>query len=316
MMAGAMAARRREGGSKRDASAALGQWLASGGIPLSQLYRVMPSAAESFRAGYSRVSRQSIPGPLLPPMKGRISVVVSACNEARTIPMVLRELKRLPFHEIIVVENGSQDHTFAAARSFEGVTVIHVPERLGHDVARALGAKMSTGDIVLFLDGDMPVPAEKLSSFLVAADQGVDVALNDITPLLPPFGRQDEVTRCKTFLNRMLGRDDLEANSLTAVPHAMTRRAVDVIGYENLSVPPKAQALAIKHGLRIEAVHTVDVLSVNRRRRINLGRDNPVAKLIIGDHIEALGETMKELGTRFQWGQVSRTELALRRNSL
>ena len=94
----------------------------------------------------------------------------------------LRELKRLPLHEIIVVENGSHDHTYAAARAFEGVTVIHIPERLGHDVARALGAKMSTGDIVLFMDGDMPVPAEKLSSYLVAADRGVDVALNDIMP--------------------------------------------------------------------------------------------------------------------------------------
>ncbi|MGC6589925.1 hypothetical protein ACPV3A_33990 [Paenibacillus sp. Dod16] len=135
-------------------------------------------------------------------------------------------------------------------------------------------------------------------------------------PLLPEFGRQDEVTRCKTFLNRMLGRDDLEANSLTAVPHAMTRQALESIGYANLSVPPRAQTLAIRQGLRIEAVQTVDVLSVNRRRKTNRGKDNPVAKLIIGDHIEALGDTMKNLGGRLQWGQVSRTELALRRNSL
>lgn len=316
MIAGGLAARRRGSGSRRDASAAFGHWLASGRVPSSQLYRVMPSIAESFRAGYARVSRQPIPAPLLPTIRGRASVVVSACNEARTIPMVLRELKRLPFHEIIVVENGSDDHTFAAARSFDGVTVMHVPEQLGHDVARALGAKLSTGDIVLFMDGDMPVPAEKLSPFVVAADQGVDVALNDIMSLLPAFGRQDEVTRCKTFLNRMLARDDLEANSLTAVPHAMTRRALEMIGYENLSVPPKAQALAIRHGLRMEAVHTVDVLSVNRRRSMNRGKDNPVAKLIVGDHIEALGEMMKDLGARLQWGQVSRTEIAERRNSL
>ncbi|MBX4150301.1 glycosyltransferase family 2 protein [Paenibacillus lautus] len=311
-----MSGRRRGAASKRDASMALGQWLASSGIPQHQLYHVLPGVAEAFRRGYARGARQSIPAPLLPPLNGRASVIVSACNEAGSIPMVLRELKRLPFHEIIVVENGSHDHTYAAARAFEGVTVIHIPERLGHDVARALGAKMSTGDIVLFMDGDMPVPAEKLSSYLVAADRGVDVALNDIMPLLPEFGRQDEVTRCKTFLNRMLGRDDLEANSLTAVPHAMTRQALESIGYANLSVPPRAQTLAIRQGLRIEAVQTVDVLSVNRRRKTNRGKDNPVAKLIIGDHIEALGDTMKNLGGRLQWGQVSRTELALRRNSL
>ncbi|WP_411553168.1 glycosyltransferase family 2 protein [Paenibacillus lautus] len=316
LRAGSVSGRGQGVASRREASLALGQWLASSGIPPQQLYLVLPGVAEAFRRGFAKSSRQSVPAPLLPPLAGRASVIVSACNEAGSIPMVLRELKRLPFHEIIVVENGSHDHTFAATRAFEGVTVIHTPERLGHDVARAVGAKMSTGDIVLFMDGDMPVPAEKLSSFLVAADRGVDVALNDIMPLLPSFGRQDEVTRCKAFLNRMLGRDELEANSLTAVPHAMTRQALDSIGYENLSVPPMAQTLAIRRGLRIEAVHTVDVLSVNRKRRTNRGKDNPVAKLIIGDHIEALGEMMKDLGPRLQWGQVSRTELALRRNSL
>ena len=97
----------------------------------------------------------------------------------------------------------------------------------------------------------------------------------------------------------MLGRDDLEANSLTAVPHAMTRQALESIGYANLSVPPRAQTLAIRQGLRIEAVQTVDVLSVNRRRKTNRGKDNPVAKLIIGDHIEALGDTMKTLAGAF-----------------
>ncbi|ANA81338.1 glycosyltransferase family 2 protein [Paenibacillus glucanolyticus] len=311
-----MAGKRNRTVSSSAASAAFGQWLYSSGIPRHQFYHVMPSAAEAFRRGYARSSREPVPAPLLPPLNGRVSVIVSACNEASSIPMVLRELKRLPFHEIIVVENGSQDHTYAAARSFEGVIVAHIPDRLGHDVARAMGAKMSTGDIILFMDGDMPVSAEKLSSYLVAADRGVDVALNDIMPLLPAFERQDEVTRCKTFLNRMMGRDDLEANSLTAVPHAMTRHAMERIGYGNLAVPPMAQSLAIRQGLRIEAVQTVDVLSMNRRRKTNRGKDNPVARLIIGDHVEALGETMKDLGARLQWGQVSRTELALRRNSL
>ncbi|CAM3294726.1 MULTISPECIES: glycosyltransferase family 2 protein [Paenibacillus] len=309
--AGRLAGRR--GGA---AAAAFGQWLASAALPAGQLFRLLPGVAESFRRGFVRSSGSQIPSPLMPPLAGRPSVVVSVCNEAGSLPAVLRELKRLPFHEIIVVVNGSQDGSFAAARSFDGVIVVHIAERLGHDVARGIGAKLSTGDFVLFIDGDMPVSAHLLSAFLVAADRGVDVALNDIMPLLPAFDRQDEVTRCKTFLNRMMGRDDLEANSMTAVPHALSRRAIEMIGYDNLAVPPKAQTLAIRAGLRIQAVQTVDVLSVNRRRTLNRGRDNPVARLIIGDHIEALMEAMKSAGTRLQWGQVSRDEFAIRRNGI
>ncbi|GAB6929273.1 hypothetical protein JCM10914A_32560 [Paenibacillus sp. JCM 10914] len=316
MRAGYQAGKRRSTGARKAASQAYGSWLSVSGIPAAQRFYVLPGTAEAFRRGFERGSRQRIPGPLLPPLVGRPSVIVSACNEAAVLPAVLRELRRLPFHEIIVVENGSSDQSYAVARSFPGVIVIHVPERLGHDVARALGAQMCTGEHVLFIDGDMPVPAEQLSAYLVAADQGVDVVLNDIMPLLPPFSRQDEVTRCKTFLNRMLGRDDLGANSLTAVPHALTRHALDTLGYANLTVPPKAQSVAISRGLRIEAVHTVNVLRVNRIRKTNRGRDNPVARLIIGDHIEALGDAMRSLGIRLQWGQVSRAELALRRNSL
>lgn len=298
------------------ASVSLSEWLDLSGIPASEQLRLLPSLAESFRKGFVKGSRRPLPAPLLPASKKRTSVVVPACNEASELPGVIRELKRMRLHEIIVVVNGSTDGSFEAARSFEGITVVNVPERLGHDVARALGARISTGDTVLFVDGDMAVPASQLCAFIAASDRGVDVALNDVTPLLPSFSRQDDVTRCKSFLNRTLNRDDLEANSLTAVPHSLTRRAIETIGCAALAVPPKAHALALTLGLRVEGVHTVDVLSVNRRRKNNRGWDNPVARLIIGDHIEALGELLDKQGPRLYWGQISRPALAERRNGL
>ncbi|MDF2715177.1 MAG: glycosyl transferase family 2, partial [Paenibacillus sp.] len=134
--------------------------------------------------------------------------------------------------------------------------------------------------------------------YIHAVERGADVALNDITPYIDVFAGRDPVTIVKEMLNRSLGREDLHANSLTAVPHALSRKAIDTIGCANLMVPPKAQALAVRNGLRIETAMSVDVISKNRVRDKNSGRDNPVSHLIIGDHLEALELLMRTDGAR------------------
>lgn len=286
------------------------RWLSTTGLSGPGRHRLLLDLSESFGRGYVRSSRGRFGAVPLTPLKSRVSAVVSAGNHAATLTGVLQELKRLPLHEIVVVIHGSEDDSYSIARSAAGVIVIHLPEQMGQDAVRGFGAKVSTGNVVLFLNGDFAVPASQLYAFLAAADRGVEVALNDITPLLPPFAEQNEQLRCQAFLNRMLKRDDLGANSLTVLPYALSRRAIETIGYENLAVPPKAQALAIQRGLRVESVHTVDVLS----GRIGSDAAQEAAGQIIGDHIEAVTEVMKEQGSRLHWGQVSRQELALRRN--
>jgi hypothetical protein len=85
---------------------------------------------------------------------------------------------------------------------------------------------------------------------------------------------------------------------LTAVPHAISRAALDRIGWSELMVPPKAQVRAIQEGLQFSAPTSVNVISKNRRRRYNQGSNSRVAKLIIGDHIEALRLAMEQKGER------------------
>jgi hypothetical protein len=54
-----------------------------------------------------------------------------------------------------------------------------------------------------------------------------------------------------------------------------------------LAVPPKAQAMACVHGLRVEASHLVSVGAMNPLRR--RGKDgDPLRHLILGDHLEAV----------------------------
>ncbi len=269
----------------------------------------------AYQKGYavSRRENESIYGVPVP-LASKPSAVITACNEEDTLGKVIEELERLPLSEIIVILNGCTDNSFSRVAWRKNIILANFPDRLGHDVGRSVGAALATGDSILFVDGDMEVPAEELGAFLYEQEEGADVVLNDISRYLPQYDRQDEVTRCKLYLNQALGRPDLRSNSLTAVPHVLSRRAIDTIGTDMLSVPPKAQAIAMMEGLTVAAPCSADVISRNRLRQGNSGAGNSVLLLILGDHLEALNEAIRRKGAKLSWETPSRSQLAKVRN--
>lgn len=291
------------------AAAELAKWLQQSGLPpAAQLYR-RTALAEAFRKGYSRGAGRPVPAPLLPAKGSGVTAVVSASNQANSLPGVLRELQRLGLQEIIVVVNGSNDCSFEAARSFEGVMAVNVPDTLGPYVARALGAKLSSGEAVLLVDGGSNVSAEQLGAYISAVTRGADVVLNQAQSYSQDFVKQDDGIRCQSFLNRILDREDLQAASLYDTPCLLSRRALDMIGCSALAVPPKAQGLALAGGLKVEVLGGP---SSGTGGPSPAGR--PDAAVILGDHLEALGELMALQGPRLKWGSMTRRELAERRN--
>ncbi|MEK3731487.1 glycosyltransferase [Paenibacillus sp. FSL M8-0334] len=223
-----------------------------------------------------------------------VSVVVPAMNEAERIGAVLAQAGAVhPQSEVIVVANGCRDQTEAIAARM-GARVLSFPEPLGHDVGRSIGAREAKGGIILFIDSDMVISAEELKPFVYAVQSGVDVALNNYNG---PIHRQPvhRVILAKFTLNSMLGRSDLMGASMTAIPHALSRKALEVIGAEALSVPPKAMVTAVCRGLRVETVHSVEVGKRNPGR--SAGAD-PLERLVLGDHLEALYELAMQRGPR------------------
>jgi len=238
----------------------------------------------------TRLKRSACGRPLRPAaLSGlKVSVVVPVMNERRTLPYVLREVRRLtlPPPEIIVVANGSTDGSDELAHAL-GVNVIRFAEPLGHDVGRSVGARHATGDIILFVDGDMRIAASQLRPFIAAVAKGTDVALNRyLGPVRSKYPHP--VVVAKHALNAALGRADLRGASLTTVPHALSRRALNAIGADSLCVPPKALAMAVIFGLRVQAVHLVNVAPLNPVRRARTQGGDPLAALIVGDHLEAM----------------------------
>ncbi len=88
----------------------------------------------------------------------RISVIIPVLNEAQQIQGVIANtLSSHPATEIIVVDGGSTDGTVTIARSL-GVTVI--ASSLGRAYQMNAGAKVATGDILVFLHADTRLPQE------------------------------------------------------------------------------------------------------------------------------------------------------------
>jgi glycosyltransferase involved in cell wall biosynthesis len=83
-----------------------------------------------------------------------VSVVIPAYNEADAIGQVVGLLQHADgWHEIIVVDDGSQDATAALAQEAGAIVVRH-PYNKGNGAAVKSGIRRATGDYVLIIDGD------------------------------------------------------------------------------------------------------------------------------------------------------------------
>jgi glycosyltransferase involved in cell wall biosynthesis len=83
-----------------------------------------------------------------------VSIVIPAQDEELSIATVVRQLKdTAPWHEIIVVDDGSTDATGSRARE-AGAVVIRHPYNKGNGAAVKTGARHASGEFVLIVDGD------------------------------------------------------------------------------------------------------------------------------------------------------------------
>lgn len=247
-------------------------------------------------------------------MKKGVSVIIAAHNEAKTIgPLVRRLLRWYRKPEVIVIANGCTDGTARIAKA-AGARVIRFRNALGPDAGRAAGLSIARGDVFIIVDADMVINPMQLDPFVTAIERhGVDIALNRY-PIPGTKKFQHPTAIAKHALNIFAGRPDLQASSMTAVPHALSRRAVRQLGPLAFCVPPVAQARAICTGLRVEVAGQVPVGVLNRDR--GPMHEGQMRRLIIGDCLEGMAVVVDERGPRGGFTDLERKRELLRQTPL
>ncbi len=114
-----------------------------------------------------------------------LSIILPAHNEESRLPETFHQLESFIqsqnyLIEVVIVENGSSDHTLEVANDFAkthpNVLVIH-EERPGKGLAVKQGMLAATGEYRFFCDVDFSMPITEIPRFLPPQLEGVDIAI-------------------------------------------------------------------------------------------------------------------------------------------
>ena len=110
----------------------------------------------------------------------RLSIVIPCLDEEKTLPSVigksLASLHRLGIDgEVLVVDNGSRDHSVRVARQ-AGARVVHCRER-GYGHALAYGLRAAKGRYLIMGDADDSYDFGAIDGFVEQLDAGYDLVM-------------------------------------------------------------------------------------------------------------------------------------------
>ena len=111
-----------------------------------------------------------------------VSIIIPTYNAEKTIKGTLDSVYAQTYKnfEVIVVNDGSTDHTSAVLENFTNSITILSTENKGVSHARSLGFKYSKGDYIQYLDADDLLMPEKIEMQLQALKaENADVAYGD-----------------------------------------------------------------------------------------------------------------------------------------
>lgn len=111
----------------------------------------------------------------------RLSVIVPVFNEEENLPRLYERLSPVlegitPDHEIILVDDGSRDGSWAIITSLHErdnrVRGLRFSRNFGHHIALTAGLDMAKGDLVAMMDADLQDNPEELPRFIQKINEG------------------------------------------------------------------------------------------------------------------------------------------------
>lgn len=147
----------------------------------------------------------------------RVSVIIPVRNGERWLAEALDSVLTQSYEplEVVVVDNGSTDNTWSVAERYDGVRAVHVPQA-GAGRARNRGLEETTGELVLFLDGDdVLLPGKIARQVGVLEHTGADAAWEPYQSYHRSADGDRETYVPGAVIHPVIG-DDVPASLLTA----------------------------------------------------------------------------------------------------
>ncbi len=126
----------------------------------------------------------SVPEPQPPDVAPRISVVIPLYNEEESIPALRQSLTTAleslsESYEVIIVDDGSKDRSFALLRDWaladDRLTVIRLRRNFGQTAAFSAGFDQAHGDVVVTMDADLQNDPLDIPKLMAKIDEGYDI---------------------------------------------------------------------------------------------------------------------------------------------
>lgn len=194
----------------------------------------------------------------------RLSVVMPALNESRTVGAAVREaalcLKKMALEdqsEIIVADNASEDRTREIAEA-EGARVVVIPKR-GYGHALLGGFKAARGDYIVAADADGSYDFGHIERFYARLVSGSEFVMGNrflgrIHPGAMPFAHRYFGTPLLSFLMNFFHHTQL--GDVTCGMRALRRSSLDKMSFQtgDMGFCVEMVLRAARAGIKIEEV--------------------------------------------------------------
>lgn len=187
----------------------------------------------------------------------KIFIVIPTYNEMKTIGSIVRDLRARDFR-VVVVDDGSRDHTIIDANKFGAELIVHSKNvGKGRCIREGLEYSLENGcDVVITMDGDGQHDLRDIDKFIEKhRTAGADIVLGNRmhNPKKMPFVRRCANVFMSFVLSHILGQrlDDSQCGY-----RLISRRAMEAMSLKTTKYEIESEMLieAKRHNLRISSV--------------------------------------------------------------